>query len=57
MAGVNVLTDANVQEHPPEPTATTAARLRQYCRAQPELAGLVIGAALSAPLLLVLLKT
>ncbi len=57
MAGINVLTDPYVQEQHPESTRATANWLLRCCRAQPELAGLVIGAALSAPLFLVLLNT
>ena len=60
MAGVSVMTGASVQAHLlicAETTPTTANRLLRFCRAQPELAGLVIGAVLSAPLFVVLLNT
>jgi hypothetical protein len=48
MAGISVLTDATVPDGQVRDAAAT--RLWRFCRAQPELAGLAIGALLSAPL-------
>ena len=52
-AGVDVITDIAVPERDHDDSATS---LRQFCRAQPELAGFIIGVALSAPLVVILLN-
>jgi hypothetical protein len=57
MAGMSVFTGATVRNDEQSSSAETDVRSaatgwRQFCRAQPELAGLAIGALLSAPLVM-----